>query len=48
MIFLYDHKAIKKEGINSNEKTINSTPILKEIKKAEIIEAIIPPNSIII
>ena len=47
MIFLYDHKAIKKAEINRNEKPINSSPILKTIIRVEQIAAITPHNSII-
>jgi len=45
MFFLKDHKAIKKAEINSNEKPINSAPILKVINKVDTIAVIIPPHS---
>ena len=47
MIFLYDHKAIKKAEINRNEKPINSAPILKAIKRVEPIAVFTPPHFII-
>ena len=47
MILLIDHKVIKKGKKNSNEKTINSAPILKAIKRVEPIAVFTPPHFII-
>ena len=47
MILLIDHKVIKKGKKNNNEKPINSAPILKVIKRVELIAVITPLHFII-